>query len=57
SMIIFAIPIKFALLFTLENILAVKSSTAFVLGPTQQLEIMFDAARIFTTTIYIIKCV
>ncbi|KAL1352959.1 hypothetical protein HN51_016927 [Arachis hypogaea] len=52
SMIVFAKPIKFALLFTFGNVLAV-GSTAFLLGPAQQLGMMFDTARVFATAIYI----
>ncbi|KAL4314630.1 hypothetical protein AHAS_Ahas15G0104300 [Arachis hypogaea] len=68
-MIVFARPIKFVLLFTFENVLAVgrldsiqctfqllfciSGSTAFFLRPAQQLRMMFDTTRVFTTTIYI----
>ncbi|KAL1314926.1 hypothetical protein HN51_041734 [Arachis hypogaea] len=52
SMIVFAKPIKFALLFTFGNVLAV-GSTAFLLGPAQQLGMMLDNARVFATAIYI----
>nr|XP_034894443.1 vesicle transport protein SFT2B-like isoform X1 [Populus alba]TKR79157.1 vesicle transport protein SFT2B-like isoform X3 [Populus alba] len=52
SLIVFAKPIKFALLFTFGNVLAV-GSTAFLIGPGRQLGMMFDPARIYATAIYI----
>ncbi|CAL5206540.1 unnamed protein product [Lathyrus oleraceus] len=52
SMIVFAKPIKFAILFTFGNLLAV-GSTAFLLGPAQQMEMMFDPVRVFATSIYL----
>ncbi|XP_019436547.1 PREDICTED: vesicle transport protein SFT2B [Lupinus angustifolius] len=52
STIVFARPIKFALLFTFGNLLAV-GSTAFLLGPTKQYRMMFDSVRIFATAIYL----
>ncbi|TKY55984.1 Vesicle transport protein SFT2B [Spatholobus suberectus] len=52
SMIVFAKPIKFAVLFTFGNLLAV-GSTAFLLGPAQQLGMMFDPVRVFATAIYL----
>ncbi|KAL3521634.1 hypothetical protein ACH5RR_019783 [Cinchona calisaya] len=52
SMIVFVKPIKFALLFTFGNILAV-GSTAFVIGPAQQMRMMLDPVRIFATSIYV----
>ncbi|GFP81094.1 vesicle transport protein sft2b [Phtheirospermum japonicum] len=52
SLIAFAKPIKFALLFTFGNVLAV-GSTALLIGPTQQLRMMFDSVRIYATAIYI----
>ncbi|XP_047967228.1 vesicle transport protein SFT2B isoform X3 [Salvia hispanica] len=51
SLIVFAKPIKFAVLFTFGNVLAV-GSTAFVIGPKQQLRMMLDDARIYATAIY-----
>ncbi|XP_068666980.1 uncharacterized protein [Aristolochia californica] len=53
SLIAFARPIKFALLFTFGNILAV-GSTGFLIGPLQQLKMMFDPVRVVATAIYII---
>ncbi|KAH9646417.1 Vesicle transport protein [Citrus sinensis] len=44
SIIVFVRPIKFAILFTFGNLLAV-GSTAFVIGPAQQINMMFDSAR------------
>ncbi|XP_058724637.1 uncharacterized protein LOC131596095 [Vicia villosa] len=52
SMIVFAKPIKFAILFTFGNLLAV-GSTAFLLGPAQQMQMMFDRVRVFATAIYL----
>ncbi|XP_011003886.1 PREDICTED: vesicle transport protein SFT2B-like isoform X2 [Populus euphratica] len=52
SLIVFAKPIKFALLFTFGNVLAV-GSTAFLIGPERQLGMMFDPVRIYATVIYI----
>ncbi|KZV17185.1 hypothetical protein F511_03986 [Dorcoceras hygrometricum] len=52
SLIVFAKPIKFALLFTFGNVLAV-GSTALLIGPAQQLRMMFDPVRVYATAIYI----
>ncbi|OVA11318.1 Vesicle transport protein [Macleaya cordata] len=52
SLIVFAIPIKFAVIFTFGNILAV-GSTAFLIGPVQQLRMMFDPVRVIATAIYL----
>ncbi|KAM1407488.1 hypothetical protein ACFX2F_002066 [Malus domestica] len=52
SMIVFAKPIKFAVLFTFGNLLAV-GSTAFLFGPARQLRMMFDTVRVFATAIYL----
>lgn len=52
SLIVFANPIKFALLFTFGNMLAVVS-TALLIGPAQQLRMMFDPVRVYATAIYI----
>ncbi|XP_034710374.1 vesicle transport protein SFT2B isoform X2 [Vitis riparia] len=52
SLIVFAKPIKFAVLFTFGNLLAV-GSTAFLIGPVQQIRMMFDPVRIYATAIYI----
>ncbi|KAK1584029.1 hypothetical protein Q3G72_029209 [Acer saccharum] len=51
-MIVFIKPIKFAILFTLGNLLAV-GSTAFLIGPAQQINMMFDSARIYATAVYL----
>ncbi|KAB1205037.1 Vesicle transport protein SFT2B [Morella rubra] len=65
SLIVFAKPIKFAVLFTFGNLLAVGrdlsdsklvflfGSTAFLLGPGQQIGMMFDSVRIYATVIYL----
>ncbi|KAA8533608.1 hypothetical protein F0562_030958 [Nyssa sinensis] len=52
SLIVFAKPIKFALLFTFGNMLAV-GSTAFLIGPGQQIRMMLDPVRVYATAIYI----
>lgn len=52
SMIVFVKPIKFALLFTFGNMLAI-GSTAFLVGPMQQLSMMMDPVRIYATSIYV----
>ncbi|XP_010550526.1 PREDICTED: vesicle transport protein SFT2B [Tarenaya hassleriana] len=52
SLIVFVKPIKFALLFTFGNVLAV-GSTAFLMGPEQQLNMMFDSSRVYATAIYL----
>ncbi|KAI9161230.1 hypothetical protein LWI28_015605 [Acer negundo] len=52
SMIVFIKPIKFAILFTIGNLLAV-GSTAFLIGPAQQINMMFDSARIYATAVYL----
>ncbi|CAI9767716.1 unnamed protein product [Fraxinus pennsylvanica] len=51
SLIVFVKPIKFALLFTFGNVLAV-GSTAFLIGPQQQLRMMLDPVRVYATAIY-----
>ncbi|XP_059667225.1 uncharacterized protein LOC132312751 [Cornus florida] len=52
SLIVFAKPIKFAVLFTFGNVLAV-GSTAFLIGPGQQIRMMFDPVRVYATAIYV----
>ncbi|XP_057951622.1 uncharacterized protein LOC131146216 isoform X2 [Malania oleifera] len=52
SLIVFAKPVKFAVLFTFGNVLAV-GSTAFLIGPGQQLRMMLDPVRIYATAIYV----
>ncbi|GMY07496.1 vesicle transport protein SFT2B [Fagus crenata] len=52
SLVVFAKPIKFAVLFTLGNVFAV-GSTAFLLGPGQQIRMMFDPVRVYASAIYI----
>ncbi|KAF7021807.1 hypothetical protein CFC21_034698 [Triticum aestivum] len=51
SLIVFARPIKFALLFTFGNIMAV-GSTVFVMGVNKQLRMMLDPVRVYATAIY-----
>ncbi|KMZ69082.1 putative Vesicle transport protein SFT2B [Zostera marina] len=45
-------PIKFTILFTFGNILAV-GSTIFIIGPSRQARMMFDSIRVYATIIYI----
>lgn len=52
SLLVFAKPLKFAVLFTFGNLLAV-GSTAFLFGPGQQMRLMFDSVRIYATAIYL----
>lgn len=52
SMVVFMKPIKFALLFTFGNMLAV-GSTAFLIGPAEQLRKMFDPVRVYATAVYL----
>lgn len=52
SMIVFIKPIKFALLFTFGNILAI-GSTTFLIGPMQQLSMMMDPVRAYATSMYV----
>lgn len=52
SLLVFHRPIKFALLFSFGNLLAI-GSTAFLMGPVQQTRMMLDPARFYATTIYI----
>uniref|UniRef100_A0A0E0BZ35 Vesicle transport protein n=1 Tax=Oryza meridionalis TaxID=40149 RepID=A0A0E0BZ35_9ORYZ len=51
SLVVFIRPIKFAVMFTFGNILAV-GSTAFLIGPSQQLRMMLDPVRVYATAIY-----
>lgn len=48
----FAKPIKFAVVFTCGNLLAV-GSTVFLIGAAQQMRMMFDSTRVFATAIYL----
>ncbi|CAA7410149.1 unnamed protein product [Spirodela intermedia] len=52
SLIVFFKPIKFAILFTFGNLFAV-GSTAFLIGPSEQLRLMIDPVRIYATSICI----
>nr|CAD1843284.1 unnamed protein product [Ananas comosus var. bracteatus] len=52
SLIVFARPIKFAVMFTFGNIMAV-GSTAFLIGPGQQARMMLDPVRVYAMAIYI----
>ncbi|KAJ4756532.1 Vesicle transport protein [Rhynchospora pubera] len=52
SMIVFFNPIKFGITFTFGNLLAL-GSTAFLIGPKRQLDMMLDPVRIYATAIYI----
>ncbi|KAJ8649521.1 hypothetical protein MRB53_002544 [Persea americana] len=52
SLVAFARPIKFAILFSFGNLLAI-GSTALLIGVGQQLRMMLDPVRIYATAIYI----
>ncbi|URE46995.1 Got1/Sft2-like family [Musa troglodytarum] len=52
SLVVFYKPIKFAIMFTFGNILAV-GSTAFLIGPVQQARMMLDPVRIYATAVYV----
>ncbi|PRQ44970.1 putative vesicle transport protein, Got1/SFT2 [Rosa chinensis] len=52
SMLVFFHPIKFAITFTLGNLLSL-GSTAFLIGPKRQVTMMLDPVRIYATAIYI----
>ncbi|CAL0333201.1 unnamed protein product [Lupinus luteus] len=52
SMLVFLKPIKFAITFTLGNLLSL-GSTAFLIGPKKQVTMMLDPVRIYATAIYI----
>ncbi|KAK9735597.1 hypothetical protein RND81_04G214900 [Saponaria officinalis] len=52
SMLVFLNPIKFGILFTLGNLLAI-GSTAFLIGPKRQVTMMLDPVRIYATALYI----
>lgn len=52
SLIVFVKPIKFALLFTFGNMLAI-GSTTFLIGPVQQISMMMDPVRVYATAVYV----
>ncbi|KAJ3675337.1 hypothetical protein LUZ60_004379 [Juncus effusus] len=52
SMLVFFNPIKFGITFTFGNLLAL-GSTAFLIGPKRQIDMMLDPVRIYATAIYI----
>ncbi|KAK6923638.1 Vesicle transport protein, Got1/SFT2-like [Dillenia turbinata] len=52
SMFVFFNPIKFGIMFTFGNVLAL-GSTAFLIGPKRQVTMMLDPVRIYATSIYI----
>ncbi|MQM14699.1 hypothetical protein Taro_047636 [Colocasia esculenta] len=52
SLVVFYKPIKFAVLFTFGNLLAI-GSTAFLIGPVEQARLMLDPVRIYATAIYV----
>ncbi|XP_029122448.1 uncharacterized protein [Elaeis guineensis] len=52
SMLVFFRPIKFGITFTFGNLLAL-GSTAFLIGPKRQVDMMLDPVRIYATAIYI----
>ncbi|XP_019188999.1 PREDICTED: vesicle transport protein SFT2B [Ipomoea nil] len=52
AFIVFVNPIKFALLFTFGNLLAI-GSTAFLIGPGRQITMMLDPVRVYATAVYV----
>ncbi|CAL9093635.1 unnamed protein product [Musa hybrid cultivar] len=52
SMLVFFNPIKFGITFTFGNLLAL-GSTAFLIGPKRQIDMMLDPVRIYATSIFI----
>ncbi|GJN21348.1 hypothetical protein PR202_gb08817 [Eleusine coracana subsp. coracana] len=52
SMFVFFHPVKFGVTFTLGNLMAL-GSTAFLIGPKRQLDMMLDSVRIYATALYI----
>ncbi|EFJ19174.1 hypothetical protein SELMODRAFT_111302 [Selaginella moellendorffii] len=52
SSLVFFRPTKFAITFTIGNLLSL-GSTGFLVGPRKQLDMMFDPVRILSTAIYI----
>uniref|UniRef100_A0A0D3F6J1 Vesicle transport protein n=1 Tax=Oryza barthii TaxID=65489 RepID=A0A0D3F6J1_9ORYZ len=52
SMLVFFNPVKFGVTFTLGNLMAL-GSTAFLIGPKRQFDMMLDSVRIYATAIYI----
>ncbi|KAI4310846.1 hypothetical protein MLD38_035794 [Melastoma candidum] len=52
SMLVFFHPIKFGITFTFGNLMAL-GSTAFLIGPKRQFNMMLDPVRIYATAIYI----
>nr|CAB3450101.1 unnamed protein product [Digitaria exilis] len=58
SMLVFFNPVKFGVTFTLGNLMALGrdhlfGSTAFLIGPKRQFDMMLDSVRIYATAIYI----
>ncbi|XP_030462799.1 uncharacterized protein LOC115682650 [Syzygium oleosum] len=52
SMLVFFHPMKFGITFTFGNLLAL-GSTAFLIGPKRQVNMMLDPVRIYATAIYL----
>uniref|UniRef100_A0A0E0K1A9 Vesicle transport protein n=1 Tax=Oryza punctata TaxID=4537 RepID=A0A0E0K1A9_ORYPU len=52
SMLVFFNPVKFGVTFTLGNLMAL-GSTAFLIGPKRQFDMMLDSVRIYATAVYI----
>ncbi|KAJ4839487.1 hypothetical protein Tsubulata_030724 [Turnera subulata] len=52
SMLVFFHPIKFAVTFTLGNLLSL-GSTAFLIGPKRQVTMMLDPVRIYATALFL----
>ncbi|OWM76338.1 vesicle transport protein SFT2B isoform X1 [Punica granatum] len=52
SMLVFFNPVKFGITFTFGNMLAL-GSTAFLIGPKRQVNMMLDPVRIYATALYL----
>lgn len=52
SLLVFLSPIKFAVTFTFGNLLSL-GSTAFLIGPMRQLNMMFDPVRIVASAVFL----
>ncbi|PKI39723.1 hypothetical protein CRG98_039893 [Punica granatum] len=51
-MLVFFNPVKFGITFTFGNMLAL-GSTAFLIGPKRQVNMMLDPVRIYATALYL----
>ncbi|XP_038705369.1 vesicle transport protein SFT2B isoform X2 [Tripterygium wilfordii] len=52
SMLVFFNPVKFGITFTFGNLLSL-GSTAFLIGPKRQVNMMLDPVRIYATALYL----